>query len=232
MSEESYPVANVRGQEVPYDPEQLRRISEHPCFSEKACHSFGRMHLAVAPKCNIQCKYCIRDFDCVNEAYTCGSDCLCHLKVDGDEEESACTPCRSHADCSGGAFCRPIAAPDDEAEGDGDTAEEGEAAESDEPIGCCDATYQPPCRTNKQCPYAPLGTASYCDPQAGFCTFDCKTSANCDDTECCNCHGQCVPADECECAETVDGDMDMNCNGCEDCSWRGAGYYCNSLTGL
>ncbi|HOG98319.1 MAG TPA: nitrogenase molybdenum-iron cofactor biosynthesis protein, partial [Methanothrix soehngenii] len=68
MSEESYPVANVRGQEVPYDPEQLRRISEHPCFSEKACHSFGRMHLAVAPKCNIQCKYCIRDFDCVNES--------------------------------------------------------------------------------------------------------------------------------------------------------------------
>jgi len=68
MSEESYPVANVRGQEIPYDPEQLRRISEHPCFSEKACHSFGRMHLAVAPKCNIQCKYCIRDFDCVNES--------------------------------------------------------------------------------------------------------------------------------------------------------------------
>jgi nitrogen fixation protein NifB len=25
------------------------------------------MHLAVAPKCNIQCKYCVRDFDCVNE---------------------------------------------------------------------------------------------------------------------------------------------------------------------
>ena len=68
MSEESYPVANVRGEEIPYDPEQLRRISEHPCFSEKACHSFGRMHLAVAPKCNIQCKYCIRDFDCVNES--------------------------------------------------------------------------------------------------------------------------------------------------------------------
>lgn len=68
MSEEIYPVANVRGQEIPYDPEQLRRISEHPCFSEKACHKFGRMHLAVAPNCNIQCKYCIRDFDCVNES--------------------------------------------------------------------------------------------------------------------------------------------------------------------
>ncbi|OQB26442.1 MAG: molybdenum cofactor biosynthesis protein A [Euryarchaeota archaeon ADurb.Bin190] len=26
------------------------------------------MHLAVAPKCNIQCKYCVRDYDCVNES--------------------------------------------------------------------------------------------------------------------------------------------------------------------
>ncbi|MCK9278920.1 MAG: nitrogenase cofactor biosynthesis protein NifB, partial [Methanoculleus sp.] len=41
---------------------------EHPCYSDKACHSFGRCHLPVAPKCNIQCNYCIRDFDCVNES--------------------------------------------------------------------------------------------------------------------------------------------------------------------
>lgn len=68
MSSETLPVANVSGTEVPYDPEQLRRIQQHPCFSEKACHSFGRMHLPVAPRCNIQCKYCIRDFDCVNES--------------------------------------------------------------------------------------------------------------------------------------------------------------------
>jgi nitrogen fixation protein NifB len=68
MSEETFPVANVGGKDIPYDPDQLRRIQEHPCFSEKACHAFGRMHLAVAPKCNIQCKYCVRDFDCVNES--------------------------------------------------------------------------------------------------------------------------------------------------------------------
>ena len=68
MSQETFPVANVGGKEIPFDPEQLRRIQEHPCFSEKACHAFGRMHLAVAPKCNIQCKYCVRDFDCVNES--------------------------------------------------------------------------------------------------------------------------------------------------------------------
>jgi len=67
MSENVYPTVNVMGKDIPWDPEQLRRIQEHPCFSAKACHRFGRMHLAVAPRCNIQCNYCIRDFDCVNE---------------------------------------------------------------------------------------------------------------------------------------------------------------------
>jgi len=49
------PTAKVEGKDVPWDPAQLRKISEHPCFSENACHFFGRMHLPVAPKCNIQC---------------------------------------------------------------------------------------------------------------------------------------------------------------------------------
>ncbi|MDI6885173.1 MAG: nitrogenase cofactor biosynthesis protein NifB [archaeon] len=62
------PVTEVEGAEVPWDPAQLRKIQEHPCFSKKACHFFGRMHLPVAPKCNIQCNYCIRKFDCVNES--------------------------------------------------------------------------------------------------------------------------------------------------------------------
>ncbi|MFA5613607.1 MAG: nitrogenase cofactor biosynthesis protein NifB [Methanoculleus sp.] len=68
MADESYRTAMVQGREIPYDPEQLRKISEHPCYSEKACHVFGRCHLPVAPDCNIQCNYCVRDFDCVNES--------------------------------------------------------------------------------------------------------------------------------------------------------------------
>lgn len=43
-------------------------IKTHPCFSEEAHHSFGRVHLPVAPACNIQCRYCIRRFDCANES--------------------------------------------------------------------------------------------------------------------------------------------------------------------
>ncbi len=65
---DEYRTATVQGREVPYDPEQLRKISEHPCYSDKACHAFGRCHVPVAPKCNVQCNYCIRDFDCVNES--------------------------------------------------------------------------------------------------------------------------------------------------------------------
>jgi nitrogen fixation protein NifB len=43
-------------------------LNEHPCFNGKAHHAFGRVHLPVAPRCNIQCKFCNRQFDCVNES--------------------------------------------------------------------------------------------------------------------------------------------------------------------
>jgi nitrogen fixation protein NifB len=40
----------------------------HPCFDVEAKHSNARVHLPVAPKCNIQCNYCNRQYDCVNES--------------------------------------------------------------------------------------------------------------------------------------------------------------------
>ncbi len=43
-------------------------IDNHPCFNRKAHHHYGRVHLPVAPRCNIQCKFCNRQFDCVNES--------------------------------------------------------------------------------------------------------------------------------------------------------------------
>lgn len=42
-------------------------IKNHPCFNVEARSTSGRIHLPVAPRCNIQCKYCVRKFDCVNE---------------------------------------------------------------------------------------------------------------------------------------------------------------------
>jgi nitrogen fixation protein NifB len=45
---------------------EIKKI--HPCFSEEAHRRFGRAHLPVAPACNIQCRYCVRKFDCANES--------------------------------------------------------------------------------------------------------------------------------------------------------------------
>lgn len=43
-------------------------MKTHPCFSRDAHHKFGRIHLPVAPACNIQCRYCVRKYDCANES--------------------------------------------------------------------------------------------------------------------------------------------------------------------
>ncbi|ANT54675.1 nitrogenase cofactor biosynthesis protein NifB [Mesorhizobium amorphae CCNWGS0123] len=50
------------------DPAIWEKIKDHPCYSEEAHHYFARMHVAVAPACNIQCNYCNRKYDCANES--------------------------------------------------------------------------------------------------------------------------------------------------------------------
>jgi len=45
-----------------------KRVESHPCYSPEAQHYFARVHLPVAPACNIQCNYCNRKFDCANES--------------------------------------------------------------------------------------------------------------------------------------------------------------------
>lgn len=40
---------------------------EHPCFGGDHSRA-GRIHLPVAPGCNIKCGFCERKFDCVNES--------------------------------------------------------------------------------------------------------------------------------------------------------------------
>src|SRR5208337_899652 len=50
------------------DESTWERIKDHPCYSEEAHHYFARMHVAVAPACNIQCNYCNRKYDCANES--------------------------------------------------------------------------------------------------------------------------------------------------------------------
>jgi nitrogen fixation protein NifB len=43
-------------------------IRRHPCFNWEAKGVYGRIHLPVAPECNIKCNYCNRKYDCVNES--------------------------------------------------------------------------------------------------------------------------------------------------------------------
>jgi MoaA/NifB/PqqE/SkfB family radical SAM enzyme len=50
-----------------YKPKTENKTATHPCFGEHACKN-ARVHLPVAPECNIQCNYCLRNFDCMNES--------------------------------------------------------------------------------------------------------------------------------------------------------------------
>jgi nitrogen fixation protein NifB len=43
-------------------------FTNHPCFNSEVRHSTGRIHLPVAKRCNIQCNFCNRKYDCVNES--------------------------------------------------------------------------------------------------------------------------------------------------------------------
>lgn len=53
---------------MPLREEVIESLKTHPCYNEEAHKSFARMHLPVAPKCNIQCNYCNRKYDCSNES--------------------------------------------------------------------------------------------------------------------------------------------------------------------
>jgi nitrogen fixation protein NifB len=52
----------------PLSWDTLEKTSKHPCFTYGARHKYARMHLPVAPACNISCNYCNRLFDCLHES--------------------------------------------------------------------------------------------------------------------------------------------------------------------
>lgn len=45
----------------------IEKTFTHPCYN-KGAHDYARMHIPVAPKCNISCNYCNRKYDCTNES--------------------------------------------------------------------------------------------------------------------------------------------------------------------
>lgn len=52
---------------MPSSCQGKEKIHGHPCFGGDHKKN-GRIHLAVAPRCNIHCGYCSRKHDCVNES--------------------------------------------------------------------------------------------------------------------------------------------------------------------
>lgn len=53
----SIPPNDALQTDAPQEPDILRF---HPCYSEIAHTQYGRIHLPVAPRCNIHCNYCDR----------------------------------------------------------------------------------------------------------------------------------------------------------------------------
>lgn len=51
-----------------FRPEIQALIDQHPCYSGGGFRNHARIHLPVAVGCNIQCNYCDRRYDCVNES--------------------------------------------------------------------------------------------------------------------------------------------------------------------
>ena len=45
---------------------KMQKMTDHPCFGGDHSNT-GRIHLPVAPGCNIKCGFCERRFDCANE---------------------------------------------------------------------------------------------------------------------------------------------------------------------
>ncbi len=56
-----------KGSCIPQIQDLAGKVAEHPCYSKDAHFKFGRIHVPVAPRCNIQCNYCTRKFACPNE---------------------------------------------------------------------------------------------------------------------------------------------------------------------
>ncbi len=52
----------------PAVPSVSERTASHPCFTCGACATSARLHLPIAPMCNLSCNYCLRKYDCPNES--------------------------------------------------------------------------------------------------------------------------------------------------------------------
>jgi nitrogenase cofactor biosynthesis protein NifB len=65
---ENSPAPKPKGAEASPAPRAAKApAAPHPCF-DGCASKHARLHLPVAPSCNIRCNYCVRDYDCPNES--------------------------------------------------------------------------------------------------------------------------------------------------------------------
>lgn len=72
-------------------------LFNHPCFYGSARGRWGRIHLPVAPKCNIQCNFCNRKYDCANESRPAVTN---HILEPGDVVSYLSTLLKARTDIS------------------------------------------------------------------------------------------------------------------------------------
>lgn len=67
LSETRVMVFDDNRKEICRDPGKGTEHPKHPCFDRCSVEHIGRLHLPVAPKCNIKCSYCERRYGCVED---------------------------------------------------------------------------------------------------------------------------------------------------------------------
>lgn len=68
LTKHSKASCGAHGDQGDLPPAIWNKVKNHPCYSVEAHHHYARMHVAVAPACNMQCNYCNRKYDCANES--------------------------------------------------------------------------------------------------------------------------------------------------------------------
>ena len=90
-------------------PSAIAPAVKHPCFYASSRGKYGRIHLPVAPSCNIQCAYCRRDYDCPHEARPgVSAGVLSPAEAcAGCKRSKKCLTSRGRGGRSWRRFCRP-----------------------------------------------------------------------------------------------------------------------------
>ncbi len=82
---------------------KVKQQTDHPCFGGDHAKA-GRLHLPVAPGCNIKCGFCERRFDCANES----RPGVASRVLSPDQAVERVARVKQHMDAQGGARLKVV----------------------------------------------------------------------------------------------------------------------------